>query len=266
MGDADISFTQATLLHGASGRYTARITPDWAQGRAAFGGLVAALLVRALERDVDPARTPRSMLLSFIAPVAAGHIEIETRETRSGRALTHLEARLIQGGQTCSTMIAAFGLPGSSRIHVAGAAPSALPPRNELAIVPHIEGVMPRFLKHFELRWRPRDMPFSGQATGGVAGYVRHAEDVPLDTASLLALIDAWPPAVLPMLSRPAPASTVTWMVDPTAALDGAPGQSLQYEASVVSAHAGYASVESRIWSPTGVLLAASRQLQAEYS
>ncbi|MFM2421404.1 MAG: hypothetical protein RL385_6127 [Pseudomonadota bacterium] len=266
MGDADIPFTQATLLHGTGGHYTARITTDWAQGRAAFGGLMAALLARALEREVDPARTPRSMLISFIAPVSAGPIEIETREIRSGRALTHLTARLLQGGQECATMLAAFGLQGSSRIHVAGAAPAVPAPADELMAVPYIEGVHPRFLKHFELRWRPRDIPFSGQATGGVAGYVRHAEDVPLDTASLLALIDAWPPAVLPMLSRPAPASTVTWMVDPTAALDGLPGQSLRYEATIVSAHGGYASVESRIWSPSGVLLAASRQLQVEYS
>jgi acyl-CoA thioesterase len=39
-----------------------------------------------------------------------------------------------------------------------------------------------------------------------------------------------------------------------------------RYEAETLAAGDGYGSIEGRIWSPTGELIAASRQLVAEFS
>ncbi|MFP3355563.1 thioesterase family protein, partial [Pseudoalteromonas sp. SIMBA_153] len=58
-------------------------------------------------------------------------------------------------------------------------------------------------------------MPFSGQPGRTFGGWIRFRnEQQSLTTATILALVDAWPPAVLPHLDSPAPASSLTWTIE----------------------------------------------------
>ena len=50
------------------GRGQVDIPADWAQGRATFGGLGAALLAQTLRSVVPEERSLRSIMLSFIGP------------------------------------------------------------------------------------------------------------------------------------------------------------------------------------------------------
>src|SRR4051812_28361567 len=93
------SFHRQLALAGANGSYSAQISDLWSQGRAAFGGLVAALLARALEQVVPPDRTLRSALIDFIAPVAPGAVTVQASVLRAGKSLVHAEARMLQAGQ-----------------------------------------------------------------------------------------------------------------------------------------------------------------------
>ena len=73
-----------------------QLTPDWMQGRAGYGGLVGALALKAMRSHVPPASTVRSLLISFVGPVGPEDFSIRTHVLRSGKAVTHVEAKLVQ--------------------------------------------------------------------------------------------------------------------------------------------------------------------------
>ena len=58
----------------AAGTYLARMTEDWLQGRAAFGGITSAMAVAALRQEIQNDRPLRALMIAFIGPVAAGDL------------------------------------------------------------------------------------------------------------------------------------------------------------------------------------------------
>jgi acyl-CoA thioesterase len=188
---------------------------------------------------------------------------------REGRTLTHAEARLVQAGAVAALCVGVYATPRSTSLQLPGVSPPPTPAPSELACVPYVEDMTPRFAQHFEFRVPPGRALFSSSPDPRVGGYVRHAQGGPIDAAGLLGLIDAWPPAFMPSLARPAVCSSVTWMVDIMAELPARGSQSdayFRYEAETVAARSGCASCEARLWSDSGSLIAASRQLVAEFS
>lgn len=266
-----VSFARALALEGApgSGTYVGEVRAEWTQGRAAFGGVVAGQLLRALELHVPSARSLRSALFDFVAPAAIGKVTVEASVLREGRALTHAQARLVQNGEVCALLTAAYGAPRESAVRVTGANAPTIAAPEQIGRLPYIEGVLPRCTQHFDYRWSSPRVPFSGSEQGQIGGWVRHPNGGPVDAAGVLALIDAWPPALLPLLERPAPASTVTWMVDILGPLPASGTESnafYRYEADTVAAADGYGSCEARLWHPSGQLIVASRQFVVEFS
>jgi acyl-CoA thioesterase len=265
----DVDLVHALSLTREGSGFAANVTPDWAQGRAAFGGLVVGLAVRAMAHELPPTRLLRSLLVDFVSPVAPGPAQVQAHLLREGRALSHAEARVLQNGAVCAIVTGAFGAARASTLRLEAAQPAEVPPPLALRRMPYVEGVFPRFTKHFEYRWSSPNFPFTGASQAKIGGYVRHAGPADSDLAGLLCLIDAWPPALLPALRAPAPASSVTWMVD-LVAPELIPATTwdvfYRYEAETLAAGDCYGSIEGRIWSPTGELIAASRQLVAEFS
>ena len=268
---AAVTFESALALSepDADGSCHALIGPEWSQGRAAYGGLVAGLMSRALERMLPRERTMRSALIDFVGPVAAGPARIETRVLRVGRALSHAEARVTQHGQVCAILIAAYGESRTTSLHFEGASAPAGPTVDALSTLPYVEGVMPRFTKQFEFRIANGNGLYVGSKRANISGYVRYPGGGPIDAAGVLGRLDSWPPAILPLLTKFAPASTVTWMVDVVGELPARGASSdafYRYEAEGVAAANGYGSCEARLWAPDGKLVAASRQLVVEFS
>ena len=201
--------------------------------------------------------------------MAGLRVQIQVEVLREGRALTQASARVLQNGQTCALMTGALGAARATSVKQAGAAPTPASAPLELGRAPFVEGISPTFTKHFDYRWSSTVYPFTGAERGFIEGYVRHTGPAESDLASLLCLLDAWPPTLLPMLKAPAPTSTVTWMVDLIApeALGAHPWDAFyRFEATTVAASHGYGSTEGRLWAPDGTLLAASRQLVVEFS
>jgi acyl-CoA thioesterase len=82
------------------GAWTAEIPDAWTQGRTIFGGVQAALALRAM-RDLVPQTVPlRVLQTTFIAPVPAGRLHIEASVLRSGKSVTHVEARIVDQGKS----------------------------------------------------------------------------------------------------------------------------------------------------------------------
>jgi acyl-CoA thioesterase len=260
------SFLDAMALTPDGDTLVGQVGPDWAQGRAAFGGALAGLAVRAVGPRIASDRRLLSVLVDFVSPADVGPIRVDTRILRAGRALTHAEARLVQGDELRAVVVLAYAADRATSVRWPGAAaPPAVTPEG-LPAFPYIEGVTPAFTQQFEYRWATGNLPFSGGGPPRIGGWVRLAEPVPVDDAVVLALLDAWPAPVLPLMNAPAPASTVTWMVDIVGAIDGEPDAWWRFAADTVAANGGHASVEARLWGSDGALVAVSRQLVAEFS
>ena len=107
-------------------------------------------------------------------------------------------------------------------------------------------------------------MPFSNNQSRHMGGWVRlrdHDAQEALQEAHLLALVDAWPPAVLPHLKAPAAGSSLTWTIEfvqPFPALSSEDW--CLYQAEVEHARDGYGHIAAGLWSPSGELIALSRQ------
>ena len=129
--------------------------------------------------------------------------------------------------------------------------------------LPYIKGVTPEFMRHVALRWTVGGLPFSGNPSRHMGGWVRLRDvaEEPLNEAHLLALVDAWPPSLMPFLKQPAAGSTLTWTIEfiqPMAKLSTLDW--CHYRVETEHARDGYGHAAAALWSAEGELLALSRQ------
>jgi acyl-CoA thioesterase len=242
-------------------------TAQWAQGRATFGGLTAALAFQAMRVRVPAERACRAVAVSFVAPVAPASVDVQAQLLRAGRAVTQAEGRVVQDGQVAAVAVGSFGEGRESALAVpAEPAPERAAPE-ECLEVPYLPGVSPAFTQYFAFRWAVGERPFQSAASRVMGGWIRFREPpARVDEAHLLGLVDAWPPAILPMMARPAPSSSLTWsleFVHPAPIVSGA--EWLYYEALVDQSAQGYGHIQARLWSRAGRLLVLSRQTVAVF-
>lgn len=252
------------------------VAPGWGQGRATFGGLVAALLYRrtaavlAARGDDVAAKPPRLLSFSLVAPLAPGAASVEVEVLRAGKSVTQVQARLVQEGQVAAVMLGSFGTARASEVLLAPAPAPAFPAPATLQALPYIAGVTPEFTRHYEFRWAVGQLPFipPPASSGDMGGWVRfRAPTAGCGIDHLLALVDAWPPAVLPMFRKPAPISTLAWSIEFTdAALPARADEFVQYLAQTDFSAQGYAHTHSRTWRADGTLLAIGRQSVAIFA
>ncbi len=99
------------------------IPPSWAQGRAAFGGLMAAMVYETMRLKISDNRPVRSLAISFVAPAAADvPIRFEVEVLREGKAVSTLLGRAVQDGQVVTLVQGNFGAGRPSVVEVAGVA------------------------------------------------------------------------------------------------------------------------------------------------
>ena len=240
------------------------IPAEWAQGRASFGGLMAALQFEAMLAYVPADRPVRSLAITFVGPAESGvPIAFEVQVLREGKAVSQLLGRATQNGQVTTLIQGSFGAPRESMIRVKAEPAPALKSVEECVQLPFISGMMPEYLRFMDLRWGLGGLPFSNTPSPAIGGYVRFRdiEERPASEAHVLTLVDSWPPALLPHLSKPAPGSSLTWTIEfvqPMPALST--HDWCQYQAVIEHARDGYGHTAAMLWSPTGDLIAISRQ------
>lgn len=252
-----------------------QVAPAWGQGRATFGGLVAALLYRRaaavlLARgEVLAQKPPRSLTFSLIAPLAPGDAHVQVNVLRAGKSVIQVEARIVQQGQVAAMMLASFGASRASEVIITPDVAPVFAAPDTLQALPYIAGVTPEFTQHFEFRYAVGKVPFTQRATtGDMGGWVRFRQPPQgFGVDHLLGLVDAWPPAVLPMFSKPAPISTLAWTIEFTdASLPARGDEFVQYLAQTDFSSQGYAHINSRTWRSDGTLLAIGRQTVAIFA
>lgn len=220
------SFELASTIEPiGEGRFSVQVPDGWQQGRGAFGGLVLATLLRAIERsEPDPLRKTRTLVGDLVGPVQPGPGEIVVTALRRGSNQTNFRAEFLQAGE-----VVAHAAVVSSKARkldpVARTAP-ARPPAHEVAVVPMDLG--PRFAQHYDFR-NVGPVPFGAGAETYAAGYVREKEPPSaVDAPALIALLDVWWPSFFTTSDRVRLGATVSFTaeivcdpstIDPTAPL-----------------------------------------------
>lgn len=241
---------------------TIEIPAGWTQGRATYGGLVAALLHARMAAVLGEPRVLRTAALSFVGPVAPGVATVTARVLRQGKSVVQMEAHLLQGGEVMAAMLSSFGTPRDSALAVEAPPPPAFPRPEDSPVLPYMAGVTPEFTQHFDFRWAHGDFPFTGSALPELGGWMRLREaGAAFDYTDLFVLGDAWPPAVLPIVRGVAPGSSMSWTLEPIQLPPGKTGGHWwQYHARTEYFHDGYGHCAAQIWDDEGRLVAISRQ------
>lgn len=254
------------LERTGAGLFAGQIIPSWSVGRGPNGGFIAALLLRALLlTENDPTREPRSLTIHYLAPAEDGPVHITTTIERSGRSLSILSARMLQGDRLIALALAAFAAPREAQSFSELTMPTVPPPEASMPVPPP-GSLLPTFTANYIYRWAVGDLPFTGSPHARLGGWMRLAEPRIADAMLVAAFLDGWVPAIFPRLKQPTQAAVPT--VDLTIHFrtrlplpDATPDD--YYLATFTAPHATDGSFieDGELWSRNGILIAQSRQL-----
>lgn len=243
------------------------IDDSWHQGRGAFGGLLAAMTLRAMMEDVsDPERLPRSLTVHFCGP-ASGPFDLVSELVRAGSRVTHATARITTEKGVSTFASASFCKDRPDGASYALATMPDVKPASELRDVPRDLPGIAAFFQHVEARFAGPTFPFSSSPASGarVAAWVRLRDPVVIDAPVAALLLDSLPPAITATFGVPRAVASVDFTVQFFTKLTARDLDSDHYLVSITSRWAGdgYTEELRDLWSPRGELLAQCRQLIA---
>jgi hypothetical protein len=248
----------------AEGRFMLDVPDGWQQGRGAFGGLVLGAMCRAVELfSASPERTPRTLTGELCGPVTPGPAEIVVEALRVGSGVSTTSARLLQGGEVQAHVVVVLGRPrpGTEVSAMPGLARPTMPDWRACAVVPIEAPFGPAFAQHMEYRLTG-PAPFSKGREALTAGWVRpHDPGTERGAAYLVALADAYYPALFSTLGAPRPMATITFTLDLVSSCEGLdPEAPFFHEGRCLAASEGYAPELRTLWGADGRLLAINHQ------
>lgn len=257
------AFDNGTALTlGADGNAHGRTVPEWANMVGPFGGITAAVLVRAIELQPDVHGFPLALTVNYLAPIVDGDFDIHARAVRTNRSNQHWIVELSQGGETKTTATAVFGIRrdtwgGTEYVAPQVPTPDQLPPNDN----------GPKWMSNYDMRYVAGAIPSPGDAPADSSETLLWVRDNPLrpmDFASLAAICDIFYPRVYLRRAQLTPAGTISITVyfhagpaDLTAQADGyvlARARAQQFSA-------GHFDQSAQIWGAGGTLLATSHQI-----
>jgi len=242
------------------------IPEGWLQGRTIYGGLVAAMLMKkAIATVADDSKNLLSASVTFVGPVQMGRAKLSAEVLRKGKSVSTLEVRLWQDDAVHTILLASFGTQRDSSIQVSQEreAPD-YPSVEQLQIVQH-HPLAPECFKQMQMMWAEGQYPCSSSIKPDFGGWFRFDpqlhENRVMQTADLMAAFDMWPPGVLPMYKKMAPASSLTWNVTMVHPLCSELQDWFKYKVFTDYAGHGYATEYAHLWDAKGRLIAISRQV-----
>src|SRR5690554_4557328 len=257
-----VKFSEVLASIQASAEQELVLPEGWAQGRAFFGGFSAAIAFQHAKLGVDTEQPVRALTISFVGPLEPGPATLQRTILREGKSVTQVRVDILQQGNVQLSGLFTFGRSRPSQISITDTLPAEVPGRKHGLPFPKTP-ILPEFAHQFDYSVTVGGLPFSNTQSRKFGGWVRFCtEDAPIDVGLFLGLVDAWPPAVLPMLNQPAPASSLTWTIEFPELLPSNKKASdwWQYVAYIDYAADGYGHTHSHIWDDEGKLVAISRQ------
>jgi len=248
------------------GGWRAVIGEDWSQGRATFGGMLAALGNEAMRRLVPADRELRGLETIFVGPAPAGEVGLDAEVLRVGKAVTIARARLWSDGKVAAALTGIYGAARATALAMTPTLATGVRPALDFPERTGAEMGGPSFVRHFGYRWAEGARPFGGSNLRTSKIYVRHKDPAPLSESHVVALIDCIPSVILQLMNAPAPSSSLTWTVQvlrhdcsfhPTAWW--------RIDAEVNSAADGYSCESCLLIDPSGAPAALARQMVAVF-
>jgi acyl-coenzyme A thioesterase PaaI-like protein len=253
----------AALRAVGTGSHRVEVADDWTQGRTLFGGLQAALLVRAMRSHLSEPTLPlRSLQVSFVAPVFPGPLAIGSRLLRTGKSAVHCEARIESAdGHTECLAVAVFGRARPSVLRLAPSPPAVARDAAASEQIAWAQGASPRFTQYLEQRWAAGGFPFTAAREPRTQIHLRYRDEPVIDESLVIALADSIPSPAISVLEAPAMASSLGWtleMLSDTWSRDGT--RYWLIDAVADAASQGYVSQSATLWSDDLRPVALSRQ------
>ena len=253
-------------ITGSDSTFTITVGDDWAQGRATFGGLVAAAGNEVLRRLVPRDRTLRSLQTTFVAPAAQGTWRLHARVLRVGRAVTLAQCEVLDGEQLAASIVGVYGMARPSAVRARPAPGSVLRKVDEINEVRYQPGASPTFLQHFAVRWAEGRKPFTSSPQVPTKAFIRHRDTAPLTESHIVALVDCIPTPALSMFTAPAQASSLVWSLELFEHRFDFPQQAWwRIDSDLDAASDGYVNQTGILHDPDGMPVALSRQLFAVF-
>lgn len=249
------------------GRFSGRTTPEYWNMGGPFGGVTAALVLKAVLDHPERRGRPVAQTVNFCAAVGEGPFEIAARLVRDGRSTQHWQVEMTQDGRgTVTTGSVVTGAERQTWAHAA-AAPPQLPPPDA---VPQMDTAgRNAWLSQYEFRVLEGRTDFQLEPPGEIASaasrlWVRDRPERPLDYAALAALADTFIVRILLVRGYFVPVATVslsTYFLADEAALARQGARPLLGLADARAFRHGFADQSAELWADDGTLLAVSHQV-----
>lgn len=251
----------------ANGVWSAHVTDGYNIGENPNGGYLMAIALQALRAELsqaDPSLDqpdPLTLTAHFFRPgVSNTDAEVRTEVLKLGRSITTGRATVRQGGKVRVELLAGFGdLTASAGHHeISIPAPTLPPPDDCVDRAQLAQGVVLPLLSRVEVRV-PEDHVELG--TGGaatMAGWIRFADERPVDSLALALFADAYPPSLFTTLG------TVGWVptLEMTVHVRRRPADGWIMATFETDDLTGGRLIETgALWDRNGDLVARSRQL-----
>ena len=255
----------SSLVADGDSQFRITVSDDWGQGRATYGGLVAAAGNEAMRRVVPRDRPLRSLQTTFVGPAGAGTWTMHTRVLRVGRAVTLAHCDIMDGDQVAAIQVGVYGMARPSLITIkppVTQAPRKIEEINEMRFQPERS---PPFLQHFAHRWARGAKPYSGTRSNSIC-FIRHRDPSPLTESHVVALVDCIPTPAISILTAPAPSSSLVWNLEFFEHEFGfGPDEWWRIDTDIDAAMEGYVNQTGLLQDPQGRPVALSRQVFAVF-
>jgi len=228
------------------------------------GGYLAALAVRAAERELSPGAPLRTVSVQYMAKPEFQPLRLEAERLRGARTTTFAQVRALQGDGTPFVAGVTFGLDGPGPEHRPASRPHGVAQPEGLAPLDLPPEIVPHFTGHVDYRPAGGGFPFAKGEEARILIWMRVNDREPLDGARLAFLFDAVFPAFFTVIDRPCPAATADLRYDYARAItpDLAPDGWALFEFSTRDWAGGWAIEDGTAWSRSGELLGVARQLR----
>ncbi|NQV69177.1 MAG: thioesterase family protein [Pseudohongiella sp.] len=264
MADSNLENILARLEQ--SDTNTTHFSENWTQGRSAFGGISAAFAVTGMRKLLDSTPPLRSLMVSFIAPLPAGQVRVDSKIQRQGKNVTQCSAEVIADSVVCLQAMAVFGNPREAFRAPSLIKADPIPREKGIPFSTH-ENSLPRFLQYFEGCWVGGGIPFSGDYKPYLKMWVRHKSKLTdFPTEKIVTLADIPPPVVLSHFEKPpVPASSLSWSLEFVVPPESIDCEWFYLEFEVEAAADGYTQQSGKIFDESGRLCALTRQCMAYF-